>query len=206
MFDRSTTVDICRRPVFGLVLAALSFILLPLVGITLPLALAGLFVTFLTFEFTVVTGISLFTEVLPGARATMMSSNIAAMSLGRVIGALDTALFGVHLDEVWLPAMPWVWFSEIMHLAYFGYYLTVILPLLYMLFKGSREMKHDMTLRIVLVSKRMWEVATPSHSWRPSWISATVRASSVALTLSRTQSTTRMGSALIAGSTVEAIV
>ncbi len=69
----------------------------------------------------------------------------------RVIGALDTALFGVHLDEVWMPAMPWVWFSEIMHLAYFGYYLTVILPLLYMLFKGSQEMKHDMTLRIVLV-------------------------------------------------------
>ncbi|NIN72739.1 MAG: phosphatase PAP2 family protein [Gemmatimonadetes bacterium] len=69
----------------------------------------------------------------------------------RVIGGLDAALFGVHLDEVWMPAMPWVWFSEIMHLAYFGYYLTVILPLLYMLFKGSREMRHDMTLRVVLV-------------------------------------------------------
>jgi membrane-associated phospholipid phosphatase len=69
----------------------------------------------------------------------------------RVIGALDLALFGVHLDEVWMPAMPWVWFSEVMHLAYFGYYLTVILPLLYMLFKGNRELKHDMTLRVVLV-------------------------------------------------------
>jgi membrane-associated phospholipid phosphatase len=69
----------------------------------------------------------------------------------RVIGGLDGALFGLHLDEVWMPAMPWVWFSEIMHLAYFGYYLTVILPLLYVLFKGSREMKHDMTLRVVLV-------------------------------------------------------
>jgi membrane-associated phospholipid phosphatase len=69
----------------------------------------------------------------------------------RVIGALDVALLGVHLDEVWMPAMPWLWFSEIMHLAYFGYYLTVILPLLYMLFKGSQEMKHDMTLRVVLV-------------------------------------------------------
>jgi membrane-associated phospholipid phosphatase len=69
----------------------------------------------------------------------------------RVIGALDIAVFGTHLDEVWMPAMPWVWFSEIMHLAYFGYYLTVVLPLLYMLFKGSREMKHDMTFRVVLV-------------------------------------------------------
>jgi membrane-associated phospholipid phosphatase len=69
----------------------------------------------------------------------------------RVIGAIDVAVFGRHLNEVWMPAMPWVWFSEIMHLAYFGYYMTVIIPLLYMLFKGSREMKQDMTFRVVLV-------------------------------------------------------
>ena len=77
-----------RALLTGLVLTASSFILLPFMGRTLPLALVGLFVTFLTFEFTVVTGISLFTEVLPGARATMMSSNVAAMSVGRMIGAL----------------------------------------------------------------------------------------------------------------------
>jgi predicted MFS family arabinose efflux permease len=78
-----------KRALFtGLVLTALSFILLPFLGSTLPLALAGLFFTFLTFEFAVVTGISLFTEILPGARATMMSSNVAAMSIGRMIGAL----------------------------------------------------------------------------------------------------------------------
>jgi predicted MFS family arabinose efflux permease len=46
-----------------------------------------LFFVFLTFEFTIVTALSLFTEILPGARATMMSSNVAAMSIGRVIGA-----------------------------------------------------------------------------------------------------------------------
>jgi len=78
-----------KRALFtGLVLSALSYILLPLVGHTLSLALIGLFIAFLTFEFTVVTGISLFTEILPDARATMMSSNIAAMSIGRVVGAL----------------------------------------------------------------------------------------------------------------------
>ncbi|UCC71758.1 MAG: phosphatase PAP2 family protein [Gemmatimonadota bacterium] len=69
----------------------------------------------------------------------------------RVVGALDIAVFGIHLDEVWMPAMPWVWFSEVMQLAYFAYYLTVIVPLLYVLFKGSQEMKHDVTLRVVLV-------------------------------------------------------
>jgi DHA1 family inner membrane transport protein len=78
-----------KRALFiGLVLSASSYILLPLVGHTLSLALIGLFIAFLTFEFTVVTGISLFTEILPEARATMMSSNIAAMSIGRVVGAL----------------------------------------------------------------------------------------------------------------------
>lgn len=78
-----------KRALFaGLTLSALSYLLLPAIGHTLSLALVGLFVIFLTFEFTVVTALSLFTEILPGARATMMSSNIATMSIGRVIGAL----------------------------------------------------------------------------------------------------------------------
>jgi membrane-associated phospholipid phosphatase len=69
----------------------------------------------------------------------------------RIIGGLDLAIFGVHLNEVWMPAMPWLWFSEIMHLAYFSYYFTVILPLLYMAFRGNSEMQRDMTFRVVLV-------------------------------------------------------
>lgn len=77
-----------RSIIAGLALSALSYLLLPLFGHTLPLALAGLFVVFLSFEFAVVTTISLATEVLPSARATMMSSLIATMSVGRVIGAL----------------------------------------------------------------------------------------------------------------------
>lgn len=77
-----------RAIVAGLILSALSYILLPLMGRTLPLSLMGLFVTFLTFEFTIVTAFSLFTEILPTARATMMSSSVAAISIGRVIGAL----------------------------------------------------------------------------------------------------------------------
>jgi len=54
----------------------------------LPLALLGLFITFLAFEFIIVTALSLFTEILPSARATMMSSNVAAISIVRVMGAL----------------------------------------------------------------------------------------------------------------------
>jgi len=77
-----------RAVVVGVMLSALSYSLLPLVGRTLPLALVGLFAAFLTFEFTIVTALSLFTEILPNARGTMMSSNAAAISIGRVIGAL----------------------------------------------------------------------------------------------------------------------
>jgi DHA1 family inner membrane transport protein len=77
-----------RSVMVGLALSGLSYALLPWVGRTLPMALAGLFVTFLTFEFTIVTAFSLFTEILPGARATMMSATAAATSIGRVVGAL----------------------------------------------------------------------------------------------------------------------
>jgi predicted MFS family arabinose efflux permease len=47
-----------------------------------------LFFIFLTFEFTIVSALSLCTELLPGLRATMMSGFLAAAGIGRVIGAL----------------------------------------------------------------------------------------------------------------------
>lgn len=77
-----------RSIMAGFTLSTFSYLLLPLFGHTLPLALMGLFVVFLSFEFAVVATISLATEVLPGARATMMASLLATMSVGRVIGAL----------------------------------------------------------------------------------------------------------------------
>ena len=76
-----------RALTIGLALSAFSYALLPFMGKTLPMALTGLFIVFLTFEFTIVTALSLSTEILPGARATMMSSLIATASVGRVIGA-----------------------------------------------------------------------------------------------------------------------
>lgn len=78
-----------RATLTGLIFSGLSYALLPFLGQSLPLALVGLFFTFITFEFTVVTSFSLFTEVLPKARATMMSSLLAAAGVGRVIGALS---------------------------------------------------------------------------------------------------------------------
>ncbi len=84
----SDRLGLKRAVMTGLVLSGLSYALLPLTAHSLPLALAGLFAIFLCFEFTIVTAYSLFTEILPGARATMMSSSLAASGVGRMVGAL----------------------------------------------------------------------------------------------------------------------
>ncbi len=84
-----------RTVLSALTLCLISYGILPFLGLTLPLALTGLFFIFLTFEFTIVTSMSLFTELLPEYRATMMSGFFAAAGLGRIAGAL----MGGH---VWL--------------------------------------------------------------------------------------------------------
>ena len=77
-----------RSVIIGLVLSGASYAVLPYLGQTLPMALAALFVVFLTFEFAIVSALSLCTEVVPGVRATMMSGFFAAAGIGRVVGAL----------------------------------------------------------------------------------------------------------------------
>jgi len=81
-------IGLARAAVIGGVLSALSYLLLLVVGDSLVGALVCLFVIFVTFEFAIVASFSLFTEILPGARATLLSSNMAALSLGRMVGAL----------------------------------------------------------------------------------------------------------------------
>lgn len=110
-----------RMVLLGLLLSTLSYMLLPLLGQSLPLALLGLFIVFITFEFAVVTSISLITEVLPSARATMMASLMAFMSAGRVVGALiggpvwlaggitATGLVSAGLSGLALLCLLWGW-------------------------------------------------------------------------------------------------
>jgi predicted MFS family arabinose efflux permease len=77
-----------RSLIGGLTVCLVSYGILPFLAQTLGLALTGLFFLFLTFEFTIVTGISLFTELVPASRATMMASYLALGGAGRVVGAL----------------------------------------------------------------------------------------------------------------------
>ena len=81
-------VGLKRSLLGGLVVCIICYGILPYLAQTLGLALVGLFLIFLSFEFMIVTGLSLITEVLPSARATMMASYLAAGGIGRVMGAL----------------------------------------------------------------------------------------------------------------------
>jgi predicted MFS family arabinose efflux permease len=84
----SDRVGLQRSVIIGLALSGLSYIVLPWLGYTLPMALVALFIVFLTLEFSIVTTLSICTEVLPDARATMMAGYLSAAGTGRVFGAL----------------------------------------------------------------------------------------------------------------------
>ncbi|MFN2136105.1 MAG: MFS transporter [Candidatus Promineifilaceae bacterium] len=78
-----------KRPIiilFGAV-TALCYLALPFTSGSLTGALVTLFVLFLSFEITVVGGIPLMTELVPGARAVVMSVILAAMFAGRTLGS-----------------------------------------------------------------------------------------------------------------------
>lgn len=85
-------IGLKRALVCGLVLAVIAYLLLPLMGTSLALALTGIFLVFCAFEFTMVTSFSLSTELLPQARATMMAGFYAASGLGRMVGVLTGGL------------------------------------------------------------------------------------------------------------------
>ena len=74
---------------------------------------------FLTFEFTIVSFLSLCTELVPGSRATMIASFFAAAGIGRIVGALlggpiwlaggilATSLVSASISAVALTALVW---------------------------------------------------------------------------------------------------
>ena len=65
----------------------MCYLLLPFLAFSLPLAMVGLFVMFFFVEVAIVSSIPLFTEIMPDARAVMMSGNVGAHALGRMVGA-----------------------------------------------------------------------------------------------------------------------
>jgi MFS transporter, DHA1 family, inner membrane transport protein len=85
-----------RAVAAGLAFNCLAALLLPVLGVSLSGALAGLFLFFISFEFTIVSCIPIMTEVMPQARATLMSIFIATLSLGRALGASASSALYQH--------------------------------------------------------------------------------------------------------------
>ncbi len=84
----SDRIGLKRTIIVGQLIVLVSYAIIPMLRLSLETVLAGLFIVFFTFEFTIVTSISLATELLPGQRATMMACLQAASGLGRTLGAL----------------------------------------------------------------------------------------------------------------------
>lgn len=88
------TTDKLGKPLaltIGLIGNALAALLLPFIGQTQLGALVGLFFFYITFEYVMVSHIPLMTELVPSARATMLSMNVTGHAIGRAIGAFFAA-------------------------------------------------------------------------------------------------------------------
>lgn len=104
----------------GLLFTAAACITLPLFGQSITGVILGLFLFYLSFEYTFVSLISLVTELVPSARATLMAGNLAAAAAGRAIGAIsgpwlydhgitpNAAFAGVVTLLAWLVLKRWV--------------------------------------------------------------------------------------------------
>lgn len=71
-------------------------------------------------------------------------------SYDAIVARLDLALFGRHLNLLWMPAMPQRGFSELMHFFYVLYYPLIALPPVAMCLAGRGDALRDMTLRLAV--------------------------------------------------------
>lgn len=88
------TTDKLGKPLaltLGLIGNILASITLPIIGQTQLGALTGLFFFYITFEYIMVSHIPLMTELVPSARATMLSMNVTGHAIGRALGAFLAA-------------------------------------------------------------------------------------------------------------------
>lgn len=77
-----------RSVIMGLVSLAISLVALSaLADLGLVAGMAGIVLVMLSFEFSIVSLLPLVTEIVPNARASMLSFNVTAFSLGRILGA-----------------------------------------------------------------------------------------------------------------------
>jgi predicted MFS family arabinose efflux permease len=84
-----------RSIIIALVLNGVVALLMPWLGKSMAAAFVCLFFFYLTFEFAIISALTMMSEVLPSARAALMGTNIAAHSLGRMVGTMVAPLLYV---------------------------------------------------------------------------------------------------------------
>jgi len=88
----SDRLGLKRSVLMGTAATALIYLVLPFTESGIVLILSGLFALFLFFEFTIVSSMSLGTELLPESRAATMAAFFAVGGIGRIIGAFSGGL------------------------------------------------------------------------------------------------------------------
>lgn len=83
----SDRIGLKRTVITGTLLSAMAYFALPAADIGLGVVLSGLFLVFFFFEFTIVTSMSMNTELVPALRASTMSAYYMFSGIGRVVGA-----------------------------------------------------------------------------------------------------------------------
>ncbi|WP_022667646.1 MFS transporter [Desulfospira joergensenii] len=94
----SDRLGLRRAILLGGVLCSGAYFLLPVLDRGLVFVLAGLFLVFFFFEFTLVTSMGLATELVPEFRASTLSAFYAVAGLGRVSGAFCGGLVWSRSD------------------------------------------------------------------------------------------------------------
>jgi len=84
----SDRVGLKRSVIVGMSLTTVMYGILPLIGQSIAGALGGLFLLFFIYEFSIVSALSLCTELTPRYRATTLSGYYATAGIGRVVGTL----------------------------------------------------------------------------------------------------------------------
>lgn len=91
---------------YGIVANIVGCALIILAGTRLLIAMSGLTLLFISFEFSFVSAISLVSELEKSARATLLAGNFSAHSVGRLIGTvLGPWLFSMNLNYNGLAAI-----------------------------------------------------------------------------------------------------
>ena len=88
----SDRIGLKKSVLMGTAATAVIYLVLPFTASGITLILSGLFALFLFFEFTVVSSMSLGTELVPESRAATMAAFFAVGGIGRIIGAFSGGL------------------------------------------------------------------------------------------------------------------